>query len=67
MARSIRSRVVNAGGDKNIADLLAAGWKYEGQRVVWFSSCGNSAMADECLARQAYFQREWDDMQREAA
>ena len=62
-SKSIRSRVANAGGDQPIADLFAAGWKWEGLRAVWFGQCGDTAKAQDCIGRQNYFQRELNDLQ----
>ena len=60
--QSLRSRLSNAtGSDRNYADALAWGIRWEGLRSSWFSSCGCWADADDALARQSRFEREYRD------
>ena len=59
--RSTRSRLGQSGGDKSMADLLAAGAHYEGIRAAWFAQFGQWQRSEECLGRQRYFEREWSE------
>ena len=61
--RSIRSRLGQSGGDKTMPELFAAGWQWEGLRACWHSRHGNHEMAQDCLGRQGYFERELNDLQ----
>ena len=63
--QSTRARLRQSGGDKQIADLLAAGWQWEGVRAQWYGSHGNNVMAQECIGRQKHFQRELDYLAQE--
>ena len=60
--QSLRSQLSNAtGSDRNYADALAWGIRWEGLRSAWFSSCGRWADAEEALARQSRFERDYTD------
>ena len=60
--KSIRSRITNASDDASIADLFAAGCKWEGLRAGYFQQKGDTTTAQDCIGRQNYFQRELNDL-----
>ena len=65
--RSLRSRLSNStGSERNYAEALAWGVRWEGIRSAWFSSCGRWADADDALARQHRLEREYIDETGEA-
>ena len=58
--RSLRARLKDStGSDRNYAEALAWGVRWEGIRSAWFSRCGRWADADEALARQHRLEREY--------
>ena len=59
-SRSTRSRLSDHG--RSLVELYDAGTRWEGLRAIWFSSHGNNAMAQDCLGRQAHFERELRDL-----
>ena len=59
-SRLTRSRISDHG--RPLVELYDAGTRWEGLRAVWFSSHGDNARAQECLSRQAHYERELRDL-----
>ena len=58
--QSTRARLRQAGGEKNMAELLSAGRHWEGLRASWYTQAGNWQMSQECQGRQRLYERELD-------
>ena len=59
-SKPTRSRLSDHG--RPLVELYDAATRWESLRAIWFSSCGNSLKADECLARQAHHESELRDL-----
>ena len=60
--RTLRTRLKDStSSDRNYAEALAWGLRWESIRSQWFSAAGRWADADDAMARQARLQREYAD------